>query len=108
MIEFARKIKKLTNKKWTLSAFLKVIQVGIESLERREDIENLTMRLQQVQEDHLELARMVHDYETKLVNLERRAFEAEQHKKRYELAYVGLSKENRWMKEELLAQKRER
>ena len=84
------------------------MRAGENTLEVGADVKELKERHDAMQEEHLEMAQMLHEYETKLLNLERRAYEAEEKSKKLELAHVAVARENHWMKQELLDQKKQR
>lgn len=89
------------------SAVLYLLRKGLQQAEQEKDSAALRDRLDALQQEHLELARLIHEYESKIGSLERRAFECEEERRRLELGFVGVAKENRWMKEELLRRNRE-
>ncbi|GEM_PF-531148 len=100
--------KHLSGERSLFAAVRRVFRVGLDALESGEDVKELKRKYESMRREHLEMAQMVHEYETKLSNLERRAYEAEEKNKRLELAHVAVIRENHWMKKELLERNRQR
>ncbi len=108
MFKFLQHWKNLAGTPSLVAAVKRIFQTGLNTLEVGEDVKELQRKYESMQAEHLEMAQMVHVYETKLVNLERRAYDAEEKNKRLEWAHVAVTRENHWMKQELLDAKRQR
>ncbi len=108
MFKFSQRWKRLAGTPSLITAVRQIFRAGIHTLEVGEDVRDIQRKYESMQEEHLEMAQLVHEYETKLVNLERRAHDAEERSKRLEWAHVAVTRENHWMKKELLDAKKQR
>ncbi len=107
MLNKLAQMKEVTKERGTLRAIRETFRLGLAATCQKAYIEQLEADKERLAKDHLEMARLVHEYETKLGNLERRTFLAENDRKKLEQGYVGLMKENQWMREEIFSLKRE-
>ncbi len=103
-----RRLKKAAGGRPLPSAVLFLLRRGLRQAEEEAVLHELRTKFAELQQEHLKLARLIHEYESKIGSLERRTYECEEEKRRLELGFVGVAKENRWMKEELLRRNRER
>lgn len=99
-------IKKLTRETSILRAVGKVWRAGLDSLRKKDFLDKLTANNVRLEREHLEMSRLVHEYETKLHNLVRHNAELVQKNKELEWAFRALQRENHWMREELFTRKR--
>lgn len=96
-----KNLKELTQARTWWRAVLITWRAGLEALEEKETLEGLKARKLQLEGENLELARLVHDYETKLHGLVRSNEDFKKQNQELEWGYRALHKENHWLKEEI-------
>lgn len=96
-----KELKRITKAPSFWRAVRMVWQAGLESLQNGEGVAELKARLATVEQEMLELSRLVHDYETKLHNHVRESKELTQAKKQLEWGYHALLIENNMLREEI-------
>ena len=106
MIKSIKEAKKLTGQRSAWHALRAVWQAGIRAYRDRSLVNSLRSSMSELEKEHLEMSRLVHEYETKLINLERQVFELSKQNKEFKWSFTALRRENEWMKEELLDQKK--
>jgi len=99
-------IRKLARETSFLRAVRKVWQAGLNSLRNKELLETMAETSAKLEQEHLKMSRLVHEYETKLQSLIRNNAELVQKNKELEWGYRALQRENHWMREELFARRR--
>jgi hypothetical protein len=106
VIRGIKKVKELTGKRSTWDALGAVWRAGISAYQDNSTVNGLRATIKELEKDHLEMSRLVHEYETKLINLERQVFELAKQNKEFKWSFAAMRRENEWMKEELLARKK--
>jgi len=96
-----RNLKKITQAPTWWHAVRLVWQAGICSFEEKTKQDELKRDQARLQQELLELSRLVHDYETKIHNNVRENKELTQKSKELEWGYRALLRENQWLKEEI-------
>ncbi|HHW73436.1 MAG TPA: hypothetical protein GX393_09450 [Firmicutes bacterium] len=94
-------LKELTKAPSLWRAAIMIWRAGLQSFERREQIGDLEAKVARLEQEHLELSRLVHDYETKLHNHVRDSRELAKAKKELEWGYHALLIENNMLREEV-------
>lgn len=96
-----RDLKRITKAPSLWRAVLMIWRAGLESFKRGDQPTALQEKLARLEREHLELSRLVHDYETKLHSIARNNQELVQTKKELEWGYHALLLENNMLKEEI-------
>lgn len=96
-----RGIKQLTQSKSFWQALRRIWQAGLASYKNRTTLEELKAAKARSEKDSLEAARLVHDYETKILGIVRENEELKALNKELERVYNILRRENGWLKEEI-------
>lgn len=96
-----RDIKQLTESRSLLQALRKVWRAGLSSFRERATLEHLEEAKVRLEKESLEAARLVHDYETKILSIIRENEELKGQNKELERVYHILRRENSWLKEEI-------
>ncbi|MDI9484563.1 MAG: hypothetical protein QM372_03715 [Bacillota bacterium] len=96
-----RNLKKITQAPTWGQAVRMVWQAGVSSFETKVRQDKLEQDKARLEQELLELSRLVHDYETKIHNNVRENKELAQKNKELEWGYRALLRENQWLKEEI-------
>lgn len=76
-------------------------RAGVEAFEKEATVADLKTAKAHLEEESLALARLVHDYETKIHSVVRENEELRKQNRELEWAYRALRRENQWLKEEV-------
>lgn len=96
-----KNLKELTKASSVWQAVHLIWQAGISSFKDGTTIEQLQDKIKHNMDNSLELARLVHDYESKIHNIARETKDLKQQNKEFKWAYRALRRENQWLKEEV-------
>jgi len=96
-----RRIKQLTQSKSLREALRRVWRAGLASYADRTTLADLQAAKARAEKDSLEAARLVHDYETKILSIMRENEELKTLNKELERVYYILRRENSSLKEEI-------
>lgn len=96
-----REIKQLTQSKWPWQAARKIWLAGLVAYKERSTVEELKAAKERMEKEHLENARLVHEYETKILAIVRENEELKKQNKELERVYHILRRENGWLKDEI-------
>ncbi|NLJ80401.1 MAG: DUF342 domain-containing protein [Firmicutes bacterium] len=99
------KLRELTKEPSFFAAVKRVWEAGIEAFQKKATLIQLRKSKEKMEREHLEMSRLIHDYETKLQNLIGRREKLEKQNRELEWAYRALRRENRWLKEEIFSLK---
>ena len=93
MIRGIKKVKELTGKRSTWDALGAVWRAGISAYQDNSTVNGLRATIKELEKDHLEMSRLVHEYETKLINLERQVFELAKQNKEFKWSFAAMRRE---------------
>ncbi|MFY9494314.1 MAG: hypothetical protein WAQ17_03860 [Limnochordia bacterium] len=90
-----REIKQLTQSKWPWQAARKIWLAGLAAYKERSTVEELKAAKERMEKEHLENARLVHEYETKILAIVRENEELKKQNKE-------LGRESDWIEGETI------
>lgn len=102
-----RGIKQLTQSKSFYQAVGRIWGAGLAAYKQGTTLEELKAAKARSDKDSLEAARLVHDYETKILGIMRENEELKTLNKELERVYHILRRENGWLKDEIFKLKKQ-